>query len=274
MLIVAGRPLPNFATNSRGRTSKPGLSANSNCKSERRAGIFCCGHGMKYQGIIMTIRFLKVLFVFIIGGLASCGSVSSSGVAEVPGPDHVEFDPARVQTAVFAGGCFWGVEAVFEHTRGVVDARSGYAGGTEGSANYDTVSSGQTGHAESVEVTFDPDKVTYQQLLEIFFKVVHDPTQLNRQGPDEGPQYRSAIFYLNGEQKKAAEEYIARLTESKAYADPVVTQVVPLDRFYPAEEYHQDYARKNPKDAYIVYHDLPKIEYLKKQFPELYVNRR
>lgn len=223
----------------------------------------------------MKTHVLLILLTLVAAVLLSCGSVSSrvdESSAVVP-ETEVAVDPAKLQTAVFAGGCFWGVEAVFEHTRGVADARSGFAGGSAKSATYDDVSSGSTGHAEAVEVRFDPEKVSYEQLLEIFFKVIHNPTELNRQGPDVGPQYRSAIFFVDEGQKKAAEAHIAKLTAAKAYKDPIVTQVAPLDKFYEAEAYHQDYARKNPKDPYIVYHDLPKIEDLKKEFPALYVKK-
>ena len=181
----------------------------------------------------------------------------------------VEPASAATETAVFAGGCFWGVEAVFENVKGVSDVRSGYAGGNLADANYEAVSNGDTKHAESVEVRFDPAKVSYEKLLEIFFSVIHDPTQLNRQGPDEGPQYRSAIFYRSNEQRAAAEAFIKKLTDTKAFADRIVTEVVPLKQFFQAEDYHQDYMRKNPKDPYIVYHDVPKIIAFKKKFPEL-----
>ena len=181
----------------------------------------------------------------------------------------VEPASAASETAVFAGGCFWGVEAVFEHVNGVNDVRSGYAGGNLATANYEAVSNGDTKHAESVEVRFDPAKVNYEKLLEIFFSVIHDPTQLNRQGPDEGTQYRSAIFYRSEEQKAAAEGFIKKLTAAKTFAKPIVTEVVPLTQFFPAEDYHQDYMRKNPNDPYIVYHDVPKVAALKKKYPEL-----
>ena len=185
----------------------------------------------------------------------------------------VEPASAATETAVFAGGCFWGVEAVFENVKGVSDVRSGYAGGDRKTANYEAVGNGDTGHAEAVEVRFDPSKVSFEKLLEIFFSVVHDPTQLNRQGPDVGPQYRSAIFYRSPEQKAAAAAFIKKLTEAKKFADPVVTEVVPFTQFFPAEDYHQDYMRKNPKDPYIVYHDMPKVAAFKKQFPELVKSR-
>jgi peptide-methionine (S)-S-oxide reductase len=177
---------------------------------------------------------------------------------------------AALQTIVLAGGCFWGIEAVYEHIKGVTDAVSGYAGGTKAQADYETVSSGTTRHAEAVRVTFDPSKVSIEKLLQVFFSVAHDPTQLNRQGPDVGPQYRSAIFFADEEQSRVANAYIDQLSKAKVYQRPIVTQVVKLDGFYPAEDYHQDFAEKNPTYPYIVYHDLPKVEHLKHQFPELY----
>ena len=180
---------------------------------------------------------------------------------------------AAEQTAVFAGGCFWGVEAVFEHVKGVKSVVSGYAGGTKATANYEMVSSGETGHAEAVKIVFDPAKVTYQQLLYVFFAVAHDPTQLNFQGPDYGPQYRSAIFYANDDQKNLAKAFIAAIDSSKALSAPVVTALEPLKAFYDAEEYHQDYMKKNPNDRYIVVHDKPKVEALKAKFPALYVEK-
>jgi peptide-methionine (S)-S-oxide reductase len=180
----------------------------------------------------------------------------------------VEPASAAVETAVFAGGCFWGVEAVFENVRGVSDARSGYAGGDRETANYEAVSSGNTKHAESVEVRFDPSKVSYEKLLEIFFSVIHDPTQLDRQGPDEGPQYRSAVFYRTEGQKTAAEAVIRKLAAAKTFPNPIVTEVSALKEFFPAEDYHQDYMQKNPNDPYIVYHDVPKVAALRKRFPE------
>lgn len=178
--------------------------------------------------------------------------------------------PRGAQTAVFAGGCFWGVDAVFRHVRGVVRVVSGYAGGGAATAQYEHVSTGTTGHAESVEVTFDPAQVSYGQLLRVFFLVAHDPTQLNRQGPDEGSQYRSAIFYANEEQRRAAQASIGELTRGRAFAAPIVTQVVPLERFYPAEEYHQDFLARHPDLPYIVYNDLPKLGRLRERFAALY----
>lgn len=177
---------------------------------------------------------------------------------------------AAEETAVFAGGCFWGVEAVFEHVNGVTDVRSGYAGGTKNTATYEDVSTGRTKHAEAVEIKFDPTKVTYEQLLFVFFSVAHDPTEKNRQGPDIGPQYRSAIFYSNVKQQNAAKTFIAAIDASKALKKAVATQVVPLAIFYEAEDYHQNYLMKNPTDPYIVQHDLPKLETLRSKFPDLY----
>jgi len=177
---------------------------------------------------------------------------------------------AAEQKAVFAGGCFWGVEAVYEHVKGVTAVRSGYSGGTSNSANYEDVSNGTTGHAESVEVRFDPAKVSYIQLLNIFFAVAHDPTEVNRQGPDTGTQYRSVIFYTHADQQRAAKAFIAALDSSKALDKPVATQVVPLVAFYAAEGHHQNYLKNNPDDSYIVHNDLPKLTALKKKFPELY----
>jgi len=176
--------------------------------------------------------------------------------------------PANHQTLVLAGGCFWGVQAVFQHTKGVIQAVSGYAGGKAESANYEKVTGGDTGHAESVQVTFDPAQVSAGQLLHIFFSVIHDPTQLNRQGPDIGSHYRSAIFFADDAQKQVAQQYIAQLEEAKVYRGRIVTEVTPLQGFYPAEAYHQDYATLYPQQPYILAFDRPKIENLKTMFPE------
>lgn len=201
----------------------------------------------------MTGKIMKVLMLLT---LLSIGPLTTFGAE---------------QTAVFAGGCFWGVEAVFEHVKGVKSAVSGYSGGTEATAKYETVSSGKTDHAESVMVKFDPVKVTYQQLLFVFLSVAHDPTQLNKQGPDNGRQYRSVIFYMNDEQKSQAVAFIKAVEDSKALSKPVVTEVVPFKAFYKAESEHQDFVRLNPDNEYVVYNDLPKLKELKKKFPELYV---
>jgi peptide-methionine (S)-S-oxide reductase len=177
---------------------------------------------------------------------------------------------AQSQTAVFSGGCFWGVDAVFKHVKGVMKVVSGYAGGEASTAHYDIVSEGTTGHAESVQVTFDPAVVSYTTLLKVFFSVAHDPTELNRQGPDEGTQYRSVIWFANPEQQHAALAAIAELTQAKAYKSQIVTQVAPLKKFYAAEDYHQDYLAHHLTQPYIVYNDIPKVENLKSRFPELY----
>jgi peptide-methionine (S)-S-oxide reductase len=173
------------------------------------------------------------------------------------------------ETAVLAGGCFWGMEGVFERLKGVSNVVSGFSGGEKSTAHYETVSTGTTGHAESVEITFDPAEITYGQILKVYFSVAHDPTELNRQGPDSGTQYRSSIFYANDEQKRIAEAYIKQLDEAHVYRHPIVTQVVPLKGFYAAEAYHQHYLELHPDQPYIVYNDLPKLQALKKQFPEL-----
>ncbi len=208
----------------------------------------------------------------VIAPLAALSRPSSRAPVSVPEATATRQTPAGpgLQTIVLAGGCFWGIEAVFEHIKGVTDAVSGYAGGTKEQADYETVSTGTTGHAESVRVTFDPTKVSLEKLLQVFFSVAHDPTQLNRQGPDVGPQYRSVIFFADEEQARVARAYIDQLTKAKVYPRPIVTQVVKLQGFYPAEEYHQNFAERNPTYPYIVYHDLPKVANLKKQFPELY----
>jgi peptide-methionine (S)-S-oxide reductase len=190
---------------------------------------------------------------------------------EIPAPASDIPAPAGKQlaTAVFAGGCFWGVEGVYEHVKGVKKAVSGYAGGEASTAHYDLVSNGDTGHAESVQVTYDPAQISYGKLLQIFFAVAHDPTELDRQGPDEGTQYRSAIFFATPEQESVARAYIAQLNAAKAFPRPIVTKVTSLKAFYPAEDYHQHFLERNPTYPYIVYNDLPKIAQLKRRFPEL-----
>lgn len=180
--------------------------------------------------------------------------------------------PAQ-QTAVIAGGCFWGIQGVFQHVKGVISATSGYAGGAAKTAEYEKVSTGDTGHAESVQVVYDSSQITYGELLRVFFSVALDPTQLNRQGPDEGSQYRSVIFYGNDEQKRIAEGYIAQLDAAKVFPRRIVTQVVPLQAFYPAEEYHQNYMERHPNQPYIVFNDAPKVEHLRQEFPELYTGK-
>lgn len=187
----------------------------------------------------------------------------------------VAVSPSGVpQTAVFAGGCFWGVEAVFERLKGVADVVSGYAGGSKATAHYQVVSMGMTGHAEAVRITYDPSQITYGTLLTIFFAIAHDPTELNRQGPDEGTQYRSSIFYANDDQRDAARAYIQQLDASKVFKRRIVTTVVPLEGFYPAEAYHQDFLRRNPTYPYIVYNDLPKLRHLETAYPDLIARAR
>jgi peptide-methionine (S)-S-oxide reductase len=204
---------------------------------------------------------------------ASAGSLAlaePAALAPAPKADNAKA-PGALQTAVLAGGCFWGVEGVFEHVRGVRKVLSGYAGGEKSTAHYDDVSSGRTGHAESVQITFDPQEVSYGELLRIFFSVAHDPTQLNRQGPDTGTQYRSAIFYADDGQRDIARAYIAQLNESGVFRRAIVTRVDPLAAFYSAESYHQDFIAHNPRYPYVVFHDLPKIRNLQQVFPDIYV---
>ncbi|MDQ3181031.1 MAG: peptide-methionine (S)-S-oxide reductase MsrA [Acidobacteriota bacterium] len=229
-------------------------------------------------------RIFSILF-FGVALLAACGEINTS----VKTVDAESADVAVIskavptpmpkiaskgeQTAVFAGGCFWGLEAVFEHIKGVSDVESGYSGGAKQTADYETVSDGETGHAESVKITFDPSQVSYEQLLKVFFSVAHDPTQLNRQTPDTGTQYRSAIFYADDEQKRLAESSIAEMTKAKTFAAPIVTQIAPLKAFYKAEDYHQNYLAQHPNQPYIVAYDQPKVENLRKQFPDLFVSK-
>jgi peptide-methionine (S)-S-oxide reductase len=212
-----------------------------------------------------------VPFLVIAAGLFFSHAHASNAVA-IPSPtvDAPLASAKSSETAVFSGGCFWGVQAVFQHVKGVTDATSGYAGGDASTAQYEIVSTGSTGHAESVKVTFDPSRVSYGQLLKVFFSVAHDPTELNRQGPDEGTQYRSMISYTSPEQKRIAEAYIAQLDQAKVFHGRIVTQVVPLKGFYPAEAYHQNYATLHPDNPYIAINDLPKVEHLKEMFPQLY----
>jgi peptide-methionine (S)-S-oxide reductase len=218
--------------------------------------------------------FLQIAGVILVIGIAAMfhkGSAAESAVV-IPNPavDAPLTSVAGKQTAVFAGGCFWGVQAVFQHVKGVKSATSGYSGGSANTAEYETVSSGETGHAESVKVEFDPSQISYGQLLKIFFSVAHDPTQLNRQGPDTGTQYRSAIFYTGDEQKRIADAYISQLDQAKVFPRRIVTQIVPLKGFYAAEGYHQNYATLHPDNPYIAINDAPKVEHLKQQFPEIY----
>jgi peptide-methionine (S)-S-oxide reductase len=197
------------------------------------------------------------------------GSAMEQAVT-IPPPSVDAAETGATAVAIFAGGCFWGVQGVFQHTAGVINAVSGYAGGQAADPTYEQVSSGATGHAEAVEITYDPKVVTYGKLLQIFFSVAHDPTQLNRQGPDVGTQYRSAIFTTSDEQKAVAAAYVAQLDAAGVYSKPIVTELAPLATFYAAEDYHQDYATLNPNQPYIYFNDLPKIANLKEMFPEVW----
>jgi len=218
---------------------------------------------------------LALLLVASLPTAIACNAKANPAAAAVPAPaiDAQRASAPGHETAVVAGGCFWGVQAVFQHVKGVVTATSGYSGGSAKTADYEIVSSGTTGHAESVQIVYDPSEITYGELLRIFFSVAHDPTQLNRQGPDDGTQYRSAIFFANQEQKSIAEAYIAQLDQAKVFSQPIVTVVVPLAGFYPAEAYHQNYAALHPNQPYIVFNDAPKVEHLRQVFPDLYTGK-
>ena len=218
------------------------------------------------------------LYAAAIGALAMTALVIAPSLAAedaviIPAPATDVKPSDGIQTVVVAGGCFWGVQGVFQHTAGIVNAVSGYAGGSKSTADYGTVSTGTTGHAESVEIKYDPNKISYGKILQSFFSVAHDPTQLNRQGPDSGTQYRSAIFTTNDEQKKVTDAYIAQLNAAKVYPKPIVTKVGPLQGFFPAEDYHQDYLTLHPNQPYIAYNDIPKVENLKKMFAENYIEK-
>jgi peptide-methionine (S)-S-oxide reductase len=211
--------------------------------------------------LIVTLRTKsKLTLLHVIGALLNPARTNA----------QAQSSTTNSATAVFAGGCFWGVDAVFKHVKGVSRVVSGYAGGNAETASYETVSTGTTGHAESVQVTYHPSQVSYQDLLQVFFYVAHDPTELNEQGPDSGTQYRSSIFYVNDEQQKTADDYIAQLDRQKAFSAPIVTQVVPLAAFYPAEAYHQNYLALHPDQRYIVINDMPKLDRLRATLPSLY----
>ncbi len=223
-------------------------------------------------------RTLAIATIVVFFGWNAVRSIGARPAAEPrypfpkPALDAPLASSKSQQTAVLAGGCFWGMQAVFEHLKGVRSVTAGYSGGRVNSPGYEMVSSGLTGHAESVSIAFDPSQISYGQILMIFFSVAHDPTQLNRQGPDDGTQYRSAIFYSNEEQQRIAAAYIEQLDSAKVYARKIVTEAVPFKAFFRAEEYHQDYLQTHTDQPYIIYNDLPKLEHLKKQFPELYRN--
>ncbi|MFN2636518.1 MAG: peptide-methionine (S)-S-oxide reductase MsrA [Gemmatimonadaceae bacterium] len=220
--------------------------------------------------LIVALIVVPIALVLLATRITLGASRATSGQIAAPIIDSGV--TAGDDTAVFAGGCFWGVEAVFEHVKGVKSAVSGYAGGVPANPSYEDVSSGETGHAESVQVVYDPSQVSYGKLLQIFFSVAHDPTQLNRQGPDHGTQYRSAIFYKDAQQQKTAESYIQQLTNAKTFSKPIVTQVARIKAFYPAEAYHQDYLAHHPNQLYIVINDQPKVAALKREFPGNYRN--
>jgi peptide-methionine (S)-S-oxide reductase len=222
----------------------------------------------------MRIRSEWLVVVMVLGGVLLWlgGRRAASAATAIPAPvlDAQLAATKGRETAVIAGGCFWGIQAVYQHTKGVISATSGYSGGTKANPAYEEVSSGRSGHAESVKIVYDPSQITYGQILRVFFSVAHNPTELNRQGPDEGTQYRSVIFYANEEQQRIAAAYIAQLDAAKAFPRKIVTQVVALKAFYPAEGYHQNYLTLHTDNPYIVTNDLPKLEHLKKTFPELY----
>jgi peptide-methionine (S)-S-oxide reductase len=218
-------------------------------------------------------RLSAIILTLTFAGVTACSGADRASVFPRPAVDAPIAAAKSQQTAVISGGCFWGIQAVFQHVKGVINATSGYTGGSSLTAQYEIVSTGATGHAESVKITYDPSQVTYGQLLRVFFSVAHDPTELNRQGPDEGTQYRSSIWYANDEQKRIAEAYIAQLDKAKIFSGPIVTKVVPLKGFYAAEGYHQNYATNHPDDPYIVYNDAPKVVHLRQQLPELYTGK-
>jgi peptide-methionine (S)-S-oxide reductase len=218
-------------------------------------------------------RVAVLAFAAVLVSVVACRQAQAGSVSPLPAPavDAPLAKTAGHETAVLSGGCFWGIQAVFEHVKGVISATSGYTGGEASTAHYEMVSDGNTGHAESVSVVYDPAQISYGELLRVFFSVAHDPTEVNRQGPDTGTQYRSMISFANAEQKRIAGAYIQQLNNAKIFTRPIATQVVTLKGFYPAEAYHQDYAAHHPNDPYIYFNDAPKVEHLKKQFPELYV---
>ena len=224
-------------------------------------------------GGLVALAVLVVVGVALFAvphGFLMSGRATASTTIPAPAVDEPAGRAGASETAVLAGGCFWGVQGVFQHVRGVTQAVSGYAGGDASTAQYETVSTGTTGHAESVRITYDPSQVTFGQLLHVFFSVVHDPTELNRQGPDDGTQYRSAVFPQNDVQKKVADAYIAQLDQAKVFDEPIVTRTDKDSGFFPAEDYHQDYLNSHPTAAYIAINDMPKLDALKQTFPDLY----
>jgi peptide-methionine (S)-S-oxide reductase len=220
-----------------------------------------------------SAHYALILLAIFAGTVACTAKAGTSAAVPAPVVDAPRAATSTPQTMVVAGGCFWGIQAVFQHVKGVVSATSGYSGGSAKTAEYETVSTGETGHAESVQIVYDPSQVTYGELLRVFFSVAHDPTQLNRQGPDTGSQYRSVIFYNSDEQERIADAYIAQLDKAKVFPHPIVTQVVPLKAFYSAEAYHQNYAANHPNQPYIMFNDAPKVTHLRKEFPDLYTGK-
>ena len=231
-------------------------------------GVFGAGRVRLARSMVLAAAVLAPLA--FVAGPGPSARAETAILVPPPKMDAPMSTAGGMQTAVIAGGCFWGVQAVFQHTEGVSNAVSGYSGGAADTAVYQRVGSGTTGHAEAVEVTYDPSKISYGRILQIFFSVAHDPTQVDRQGPDYGPQYRSAIFPTDAEQAKIAKDYIAELDKSGVFPEPIATEVTPLDKFYAAEDYHQDYATLHPDSPYIFYNDLPKVANLARLFPEIY----
>ena len=218
-------------------------------------------------------RFVAAALFIVAIVTTGCHAVNASVSIPNPAIDEPAAADTNDRTAVLAGGCFWGVEAVFEHVKGVKNVTSGYAGGSAATAHYELVGTGRTGHAESVSIVYDRSQISYGQLLKVFFSVAHDPTELNRQGPDVGTEYRSAIFASNDEQKRIAHAYIEQLNQTKVFPRSIATEVVPLEAFYPAEDYHQDFAAHHPTHPYIAINDLPKVDHLRTQLPDLFVKR-
>ena len=222
----------------------------------------------------MSGPMIRTLAIVCVVGTLACNAATAAVSIPDPAIDAPLAAAKGQQTAVLAGGCFWGVQAVFQHVKGVIRVTAGYSGGSAKTANYEMVCTDKTGHAESVSIVYDPSRISYGQLLKVFFSVAHNPTELNRQGPDTGTQYRSVIFYSGEEQKHIAQSYIDQLNQARVFSRPIITQVVPLDAFYPAEAYHQDYAALHPDQPYIMINDLPKVANLRKQLPNLYVSGR
>jgi peptide-methionine (S)-S-oxide reductase len=224
----------------------------------------------KIMSSFFTRAFSLISVVLPLAATLACNAVSATITIPTPVLDDPVASTKGQQTAVLAGGCFWGMQAVFEHVKGVISVTAGYSGGSANTADYETVSTGATGHAESVKIVYDPSQITYGQLLKVYFSVAHNPTQLNRQGPDTGTQYRSSIFYSNEGQQHIAQAYIDQLNQAKVFPRPIVTQVVALKGFYPAEAYHQGYAAHHPNNPYIAINDLPKVYHLRQRLPDLY----